>query len=71
MNHYSVKHKTVMVDNLANQTLNEPLLCQTLSSNGRQYNSKNMNHSSVIHKTVMGDNITTTTLTTPLSNIKQ
>jgi hypothetical protein len=47
------------------------LLCQTLSSNGRQYNSNNMNHSSVIPKTVMGDNITTTIWTTPLSNLKQ
>jgi hypothetical protein len=45
----------------------EPLLCQTLNSNGRQYNSNNMNHSSVIPKTVMVDNITTTTWTTPLS----
>jgi hypothetical protein len=61
MNHSSVKPKTVMVDNIANQKLNEPHLCQTLSSNGRQYNSNNMNHSSVIPKTVMVDNITATT----------
>jgi hypothetical protein len=49
----------------------EPLLCQTVNSKGRQYNSNNMNHSSVIPKTVMVDNITTTTWTTPLSNLEQ
>jgi hypothetical protein len=46
-----------MVDNI--RTTNEPLICQTLNSNGRLYNNHNMNHSSVNPSTVMVDIITT------------
>jgi hypothetical protein len=53
MNHSSVKHQTVMVNNIANhsnmkycyhtpKTINgqqyEPLICQTSNINGQQYN---------------------------------
>jgi hypothetical protein len=46
MNH-SGTYKTVMIDTITNHNSVEPLLCQTLNSNGRQYNNNNMNHSSV------------------------
>jgi hypothetical protein len=45
MNHSSVKPLTVMADNKPPQ--HEPLFCQTLKSNGRQYNNNNINHSSL------------------------
>jgi hypothetical protein len=41
--------------------MHEPLLCQNLNSNGRQYNRNNINHSSVEPKTVMVYNISTPT----------
>jgi hypothetical protein len=46
MNH-SGTYKTVMIDTITNHNSVEPLLCQTLNSNGKQYNNNNMNHSSV------------------------
>jgi hypothetical protein len=48
-----------MVENLT--TTHEPLLSQTLNSNGRQYNSNNVNLPSDNLYTVLVDNITATT----------